>query len=125
MTRSIEHDGISCAVYTTAKTEVDPGGPGLPPDTVLYAAWRWLYRCRALYRPLTALCLAFRRKLVRDSSCRLAVSRRPGPTPFSLSQHGAAAAGSERAVAQRKAGRRNSSAGFLVTRPGIEPGLPP
>ncbi|HJA25196.1 MAG TPA: hypothetical protein H9795_03955 [Candidatus Fournierella merdigallinarum] len=74
MTRMIEYDGISCAVYTTAKTEVDPGGPDLPPDTVLYAAWRWLYRCRALYRPLTALCLAFRRELVRDSSCRLAVS---------------------------------------------------
>lgn len=74
MTRMIEYDGISCAVYTTAKTEVDPGGPGLPPDAVLYAAWRWLYRCRVLYRPLTALCLAFRRELVRDSSCPLAVS---------------------------------------------------
>ena len=30
MTRSIEHDGISCAVYTTAQTELAPGGPGLP-----------------------------------------------------------------------------------------------
>lgn len=74
MTRMIEYDGIPCAVYTTEKTTVAPGGPDLPSDTVVYAAWRWLVHCRVLFRPLTALCLAFRRELVRGSSFQMEVS---------------------------------------------------
>lgn len=74
MTRTIEHDGIACAVYTTEKTSVAPGGPDLPSDTVLYAAWRWLCRCRVLHHPLTALCFAFRRELVQGSSFQMEVS---------------------------------------------------
>ena len=74
MTRMIEYDGIPCAVYTTEKTAVAPGGPDLPSDTVIYAAWRWLARCRVLHHPLTALCFAFRRELVRGSSFQMEVS---------------------------------------------------
>lgn len=74
MHRKIEYDGIPCTVYTTEKTEVAPGGPALPADTVIYAAWRWLGRCRVLYRPLTALCFAFRREAVRGSSYHMEVS---------------------------------------------------
>ena len=70
----IEYDHIPCAVYTTEKTEVAPGGPDIPPETVIYAAWRWLGHCRVLYRPFTTLCLAFRRELVRGKSFHMEVS---------------------------------------------------
>ena len=74
MLHNIECNGIPCPVFTTEKTGVAPGGPALLPETVLYAAWRWLYRCRPLYRPFTTLCLAFRRGLVRERSLRMEVS---------------------------------------------------
>ena len=74
MFRMIEYDHITCAVYTTEKTEVAPGGPDIPPETVIYAAWRWLGHCRVLYRPFTTLCLAFRRELVRGRSFHMEVS---------------------------------------------------
>lgn len=74
MTRMIEYEGIACNVYTTFETTVTPGGPDLPAETVVYAAWRWLAHCRVLFRPLTALCLAFRRELVRGKSFRMEVS---------------------------------------------------
>ena len=89
MTRMIEYDGIPCAVYTTEKTAVAPGGPDLPSDTVIYAAWRWLGRCRVLHHPLTALCFAFRRELVRGSSFQMEVSlpARAAELPSSLWLH--------------------------------------
>lgn len=74
MFRMIEYDHIPCAVYTTEKTAVAPGGPDIPPETVIYAAWRWLGHCRVLYRPFTTLCLAFRRELVRGKSFHMEVS---------------------------------------------------
>lgn len=74
MTRMIEYEGIFCSVYTTSETTVASGGPDLPAETVVYAAWRWLAHCRVLFHPLTALCLAFRRELVRGSSFQMEVS---------------------------------------------------
>ena len=74
MNRMIECEGIFCSVYTSSETTVAPGGPRLPAETVIYAAWRWLVHCRVLFRPLTALCLAFRRELVRGSSFQMEVS---------------------------------------------------
>lgn len=74
MIRKIEHQGIPCNVYTTSETTVAPGGPDLPKETVVYAAWRWLGRCQVLFHPLTALCLAFRRGLVRGRTQQMEVS---------------------------------------------------
>ena len=74
MTRMIEYEGIPCKVYTTSETTVAPGGPDLPKETVIYAAWRWLGHCNVLFHPLTALCLAFRRGLVRGHTLQMEVS---------------------------------------------------
>ena len=89
MKRIIAFQGIPCAVYTTEKTVVAPGGPDLDPETVVYAAWRWLYHCRPLFRPLTTLCLAFRRDMVRTKSFRMEVSlpARAAELPSSLWLH--------------------------------------
>lgn len=74
MTRKIEYEGIACNVYTTSETTAAPGGPDLPKETVIYAAWRWLGYCKVLFRPLTTLCLAFRRGLVRERTLLMEVS---------------------------------------------------
>ena len=74
MTRMIEYEGIPCNVYTTSETTVAPGGPDLPNETVIYAAWRWLGHCNVLFHPLTTLCLAFRRGLVRGHTQQIEVS---------------------------------------------------
>lgn len=74
MTRMIEYEGIPCKVYTTSETTVAPGGPDLPKETAIYAAWRWLGHCKVLFHPLTALCLAFRRGLVRGHTLQMEVS---------------------------------------------------
>ena len=74
MTRMIEYEGIPCKVYTTSETAVAPGGPDLPKETAIYAAWRWLGHCKVHFHPLTALCLAFRRGLVRGHTLQMEVS---------------------------------------------------
>lgn len=74
MTHKIEYRGAACAVFTNSSTVVEPGRQAVPAEVALYAAWRWLYHCNVLHRPLCTLCLAFRRELVRTSSLRMEVS---------------------------------------------------
>ena len=74
MTRMIEYEGIPCNVYTTSETTVAPGGPDLPNETVINAAWRCLGHCNGLFHPRTTLCLAFRRGLVRGHTQQIEVS---------------------------------------------------
>lgn len=74
MNKKIEYAGIGCTVSTTDKTTVDTGGLPLDPHVVEYAAWRWLYRCQALKKPLCLLSLQFRLGKTRRKSMRLCVT---------------------------------------------------
>ena len=74
MNKKIEYAGIGCTVFTTDKTTVDTGGLPLDPHVVEYAAWRWLYRCQALKKPLCLLSLQFRLGKTRRKSMRLCVT---------------------------------------------------
>lgn len=74
MNKKIEYAGIGCTIFTTDKTTVDTGGLALDPHVVEYAAWRWLYRCRALQKPFCLLSLQFRLGKARRKSMRLCVT---------------------------------------------------
>lgn len=74
MLQKIGQEGIVCSVFTNDKTVAATENPALDLQTVVYAGWRWLYRCRALRKPLCALCLGFRRGKYRRKSLRLVVT---------------------------------------------------
>lgn len=74
MNKKIEYAGIGCTISTTDKTVVNTGSLSLDPHVVEYAAWRWLYRCRALQKPLCLLSLQFRLGKTRRKSMRISVT---------------------------------------------------
>lgn len=79
MIKKIEYGNLGCFVSTTEKTVIDTGGLDLDPHVIEYAAWRWLYHCRTLYRPLCLLTLSFRQGRTRRKPfvCSSPSPRRP------------------------------------------------
>lgn len=74
MIKKIEYGNLGCFVSTTEKTVIDTGGLDLDPHVIEYAAWRWLYHCHPLYRPLCLLTLSFRQGRTRRKSLRLLIT---------------------------------------------------
>lgn len=74
MLQKIEQEGIVCSVFTSEETVASTGNPALDPQTVIYAGWRWLCRCRVLRGPFCRLCLGFRLGRFRRKSRRFTVT---------------------------------------------------
>ena len=74
MLQKIEYAGIVCSVFPHKDIQTRTHLPGQDPEVVTYAAWRWLYHCRPLRKPLCVLCLGFRRNTLRRKSMRLVLT---------------------------------------------------
>ena len=74
MLQKIEYAGIVCSVFPHKDIQTRTHLPDQDPEVVTYAAWRWLYHCRPLRKPLCVLCLGFRRNTLRRKSMRLALT---------------------------------------------------